>query len=251
MPVVRFCIKRGVRFQDFSEIAKGLFVAAAQEEIEQADTKVTSSRLSAMTGLQRREVTRTLSNPSGISERDVVVKVVGLWQTGTAFLTKAKEPRVLSYVGEQSEFASLVRAVSKDMNSATILFELERLHIVEKSDRGVRLILDTVSPRGDIEGGLKVLGDDITDLVAGVEENLLAKKEIPNLHVRTHYDNIRADALPEIRSWLLREGHAFHAKAREMLAQHDQDINPNPKYKGEKAVVTLGAFSCTAERREK
>lgn len=249
-PVIRFCIRKGLRFQDFSDIAKTVYLESAKTEIECLGEKVTSSRLSTMTGLQRRETAKVPTSQTQQSkERDIIIKIVGLWQTGSDFITKARDPRVLTYIGESSEFSQLVKRVSKDINSATVLFELERLGIVEKSERGIRLRLDTVSPRTDVEGGLQILGNDIRDITSAVEENLLGENEIANLHVRTYFDNVRADALPEIKQWLLKEGHAFHAKARDFIAAHDQDINPKLNHKGRKITVSVSSFGFSENKK--
>ena len=64
---------------------------------------------------------------------------------------------------------------------------------------------------------------------------------------RTEYDNISISDFPEIRKWLIKEGAAFHNKARGYLSQFDLDINPKPDHEGG-ARVTVGTFSYTEEK---
>lgn len=245
-PVARFCIRHAVRAQDLYEFAKVALIEEAAKDIQRRGDKVTASRLSAITGLQRRDVVKYADSDVVLDDsKDRIQKVIGAWQGTKAYRTKAGTPRVLSFGGEQSEFSALVKSVSKDLNAATILFELERIGVVEKASTGVRLVLDAVSPRDNPEAGFSIVSSDIHDLIRAAEENLFTETELPNLHVRTLYDRIRSDAVPEIRQWLLREGHSFHARAREFISQHDQDINPVISYKGKTQTVIVNSFGRT------
>ena len=60
---------------------------------------------------------------------------------------------------------------------------------------------------------------------------------------RTSYDNVRPDALPEIKRWMLKHGHETHNQARRFISQYDQDVNPDPKFKGKGVRVVFTAFS--------
>lgn len=249
-PLARFCINHGVRIQDLSDFIKGALLDAAVDELEQGGTKATVSRLAAITGMQRRDVEKFRDKEVELDDsRDLIRKVIGMWQSGTDFTTQAGAPRVLSYGTDDSEFADLARAVSKDLNSATILFELERLGIVEKTSRGVRLALDSYSPRGDAEAGFKVVAEDVHDLIHSAQDNLFTESVPPQLHVRTNYDKVRSEAIPEIKQWLLKEGHAFHARARDFISQFDQDINPVLSYKGKTTNITVTSFGRTGYKK--
>ena len=171
------------------------------------------------------------------------MRVVGRWRTDHAFITKGKKPRVLSFGKEDSEFNDLVNRISKDLNPATVLFELERVRAVEKTTKGLKLKIESYVPKGNVEDGFRILAQDSEDLIGSVEENVLEINEIPNLHARTEYDSIRPEHIPEIRRWLIREGHLLHQRARNFISQYDQDINPDPKFEGEGQKVVFGTFS--------
>ncbi len=243
-PLVRFCIRHSLRVQDLLESAKTVFLDIAQDEISKTGETATASRLSVITGIHRRDISR-LSSP-GQERRggaDLITKIIGQWQSDPRFTTKKNEPRILRHSAERDEFSELVRSVSKELNPATILFELERVGTVQRTDRGVQLVLQSYTPRGDLAASFGILADDTDDLIQGVEENVIAEASPPNLHIRTSYDNVRPDAVPEIRRWLLSEGHAFHARARDFISRHDQDINPQADFQGKGEKVVLGSYS--------
>jgi hypothetical protein len=175
--------------------------------------------------------------------RDVITKVVGQWRQDKRFTTKAGQPRVLSFGEISSQFHELVGTVSQDLNPGTVLFELLRVKAVEETKTGLRLTVQSYVPKGDVVAGFSILANDTDDLTRAVEENVLGNDEVPHLHARTVYDSVRADALPEIKLWLLKEGHQFHGRVREYVSSFDQDINPDATYSGKKSTIVVGSYS--------
>ena len=176
--------------------------------------------------------------------------MVGQWQTDPNYTTAKHLPRVLSIGSENSEFLKLVHSVSKDLNPGTVLFELERVGAVESTPRGVKLTIESYVPKGDPVAGFNIWANDAEDLTATVEENVLSEGDIRQFHARTSYDNVRPDAVPELKLWFGREGHEFHARVRQYVSQFDQDINPDPKFRGKGVRVTFSSFSNVKDEEE-
>ncbi len=241
--LVRFCIRHSLKVQDVETCLRRAFIEGAKNELRQQGDEPSLSRVSIITGLGRREVQRLEQLPAHTDTTPtLIMKVLGQWQTDRKFIDKAGAPRVLSFGSEKSDFNRLVNHISTDLNPATLLFELERVKAVERSDEGLRLVVQSYRPRGDVETGFRVLGDDINDLTRVVEENVFHQPDIGNLHLRTEYDRIRPEALVELKSWLLVEGNALHARVREKLSKYDQDVNPDPNFKGKGMRVVVGSF---------
>ncbi len=244
-PVIRFCLRRSLKLQDLLEAAKIVFLEVAEDEMEKRTLAVSRSRLSAMTGVHRRDVMRIYDHRERkTSNKDLVRKVVGQWQSDPRFTTRAGKPRILAVQSKESEFAQLVRAVSSDLNPYTVLFELERAGAVERSSKGLKLSAPVFLPK-ELQSGFEILSQDIDNMTEAVEENCSTAPETPNLHIRTEYDNIAADALPAVRKWLLHEGSELHRRARAFLSQFDRDINPEVTSAPAGVRVVLGAFSLT------
>lgn len=242
-PVIRFCLRHSLKFQDLLECAKACFVKMAKEELESKSQVATDSRLSLITGLNRRNVTNFKDREADWeSRKGVVSKVIGQWQTDKRFLTSKGEPRVLD-LGPDSEFFKLVQAVSKDLSPATVLFELERIRAVRRTSKGLKLLVEIYVPEGDVIQGLNFLGMDVDGLIGAAEQNLFESPAVPNLHLAVSYDKIRASEDENIRRWLLKEGNSFLIRMRDYVSQFDQDVNPDAKYKGKFMSVLLGTFS--------
>ncbi len=243
-PVARFCVRRSLKIQDAVECLKAEFVIAAEAEMTSKGLEASQSRLSAMTGLQRREVGRILKDKEAVgSGENFISRVIGQWRHDPRFSTSGGRPRVLAGGGKRSEFSELVKSVSKDLNPYTILFELERLGYVTRTRGGLALRTKLYIPKEDAEKSFELLSGDLGDLVSAVDENVFLKQRVPNLHLKTQFDNVVQSALPEIRRWLINEGTQFQERARKYLSRFDKDLQSGLKEKAGGARVAFATFS--------
>lgn len=241
-PLARFAIRHGLKVQQLTEALKQELTDAAEHELNKKQEKVNASRLSVITGIHRRDIRRIEETTDERVHQNLAARVLSLWQTHSDYTTKAGKPRVLRYRGEGNEFQELVRLVGTDLNSATVLFELCRVNAVEKKGDTLKVVQRNYIERGDLENGFRYLSEDMEDLVETVEHNLTGEEKHPLHHLRTEYDRIRLDALPEIHRWILQESHRFHSKVRTFLARHDEEATPKSGYSGEYTKVSFVSF---------
>lgn len=242
-PVIRFCLRNSLTFQHLIESAKIIFVRAGAEELEKGAQQATTSRISLMTGINRRDVARFKTGQVQVDKnKGLAERVIGQWRTNRRFLGKGGEPRVLS-LGANSEFVELVRSVSHDLRPASVLFELKRIAAVEVVGKTARLRAESYVPKGDVVTILNIFGRELDDLICAVEENLFTNPKLPNHHLRAEYDKIREHMSDELKVWFLKEANAFQIRVRDHLAQFDQDSNPDPNYTGNFIRVVFGTFS--------
>jgi len=244
LPIARFCLRRSIRLQDFFETAKFAFIAVAAEEMERNNESISTSRISVMSGVHRKDVTRIYKHKGEHKQSlTLVSKVLGAWQQNPRYRTKGGKARTLSFGGDDSDFTQLVRSVSADLNPYTVLFELERTGTVKKTGKGLKLISRIYNPKGDLKKGYTLLSMDTEDLISAVDENLWSEQDIPNLHIKTEYNDVALEALPLIRQWFITEGSAFHQRARNFLSQFDRELNPKLQAQKGGARVVVAAFS--------
>lgn len=243
-PLVRLCLKRGVRVRELEELVRQVLVQEAQSAIEEARGQVSVSKISVTTGIHRSEVARLLTGePRPKEKHDLLNRVIGLWSQKHSLCAADGSPRPLTFEGVNSEFAKLVASVSKEVTHYPILFELERIGAIEYSEDRVTLKVHEYIPARDVEHGLTVLSADIEDLALTVEGNLGDNSSDPNLHLRTAYDNIAPDKLPMVRRFIIERGAAFQKEMRHYLSQLDRDITPDLPADTERAKVVVGVFS--------
>jgi hypothetical protein len=250
-PVVRFCLRRSLRIQDLLEGAKYVFLAEAAAEIVRSGKKVNLSRLSATTGIHRRDVMRIYERAEVKEEpMGMISKVIGLWQQDPRFCSRPGKARVLTAHPADGEFKQLVTLVSNDLNHATVLFELERVGAVKRVRDGVKLVMRAYVPRGDVIASYRILARDSADLMVAVDQNATGELAVPNLQAKTEFDRIAADAVPKVRAWLMREGSALHQKARNFLSKLDLDVNRRLDSDQPVVRVALGTFSLVEEVKQ-
>lgn len=243
-PVVTLCLRFGLKLQELIEVAKGSLVHAAMQRLTAEGAPLRTTALSLMTGVHRKDVDRIrLDAPPPPSQSNLIMKIMGLWQSHPDYITKQGLPRVLSESDEHDEFGALVRRVSKEINPKTIIRELERMSAIERTPRGIRLKDESFVPEGDWQSGWKIAEADMEDFLRCVEENIFTPQQPKHLHARTSYDNIDPAQLPEIKKWLVHEGLLFHQRVREYLSKHDKDTNPYHQFEGPGARVVVSAFS--------
>ncbi len=228
-PLLRACLRGHHTLQSIIDLIKMVFVEVAVEELKKSTTKINTSRISVLTGVHRKDVSKIFRE--GVTKLKqnppLLFRIVGQWEQDRRFCRKSGQPRVLTWEGEESEFAGLVRSVTDDVRAGTVLFELERSGVVEKTSRGLRLLRVTAPSLGNASERWDFLGRNIESLIEAAIENGLDRQPASNLHTRTEYDRLSVSHLPAIREWVYKAGKAFHRKVRAYLAKHDADIHPH------------------------
>ena len=221
-PAVRFCLRHGITIQDITEATKVIMIQEAEIDTRKRKDKINDSRMSVMTGIHRRDVTRLRDEEFNPKESiSLAARVIGHWQQNETY-----KGRPLSYGFDQSDFTSLCRDVSKDLHPQSIVVELLRSENAIEKD-GLLYLQDKIfNPKRDIESSYHLLSNDNCDLAMAVEENIFESSEIPNLHIRTEYDKVTPAAEGEIKKWILEKGEAVQAQARTFISDKDMDINP-------------------------
>lgn len=141
-PLVRFLLRQGISFAEFSEVAKAVYVEVALKDFKVTGRKATRTRIAVMTGLTRKEVKRVIDE--AIKERfelktsfNRLGRVLVGWHTDADFTGPYGMPLELQYeTGNPDEptFAYLVKKHSGDMSPRSILDELIRVGAVQETD---------------------------------------------------------------------------------------------------------------------
>ena len=255
-PLVRYCLRNGLRISDIEQEVSGQLVSEGSKLLSEMESEVSVSKLSVITGLNRPFITKMQRSAHSSTEpADNLTKIVGLWSKGERYRVKSKkQPRPLTYQGLTSEFAQLVAEVSKELNHYPILHELERLGIARLDGEHAHLVVQQYVPKGDASHGLKLLTLEIESLLHAIEANVTTRKENPHLHLTTSFDNIPPEKLEMLRQWILEKGLDFHQEMRSYLSTFDRDLSPISIGENDSLVdrgkVSVTSFSFSQEKRE-
>lgn len=243
-PVVRFALRHSLHLQDLIEAAKVVFIEEAEAELVSQGEKVTVSRLSLLSGLQRKDVARVQRSESDQPYPQALLsRVIGQWQLDPRFSRKGGQAKPLPVSEGDSSFRELVRSVSTDVNPGSILKELIRLGHVQQLGERVKLEVRVYVPKRNPRESLRLLAADGSDLIEAVERNIFSGETPKHLHAKTEFDNVPTEAADEIKRWFLQRGGALHEEARRFLAPYDRDFNRTLRKDGGRCRVVLGTFS--------
>lgn len=146
-PLARLFLRYGVSYREFCELSKAAFVAVASEDYGVHGRPTNASRIAAMTGLTRKEISRIRgkieSGESAQTDRQSPVnEVLSAWCSADEFLDARGRPRPLPLKGERASFESLIGQYAGDIPEGAMRKELQRIDVVELVDNKVRILPD-------------------------------------------------------------------------------------------------------------
>jgi hypothetical protein len=231
-PLIRILLRSGMSYGTFADIAKRQYVEVALNEFPIEGRKRSVSRVSVITGLTRKEVSRLLGldqvKDAQTTERyNRAARVVAGWRRDTGFLDREGNPMDLSLSGRANSFQELVRRYSGDVPHRAILDQLVEDGSVERlDDNRVRLTHRAYLPKADESMKLHILGVDTAFLIDTIEHNLNVEHQSPRFQRKVLYDNLPTEALPKFRRLSSQAAQGLLEKLDKWLSGHDRDVNP-------------------------
>lgn len=202
-------IARGWLFPDAGDLLKELYVDVCAADFQLDGKRLTDSRISVLTGLQRKDVRAIRARleeasadvPSGAGP---VPRVVAHWMAGPPYSTRAGKPKLLPRASNRGgpSFESLVAEVSRDIHPRTILDELKRQDLVlhdQDKDR-LELLETAYVPSRDDESLVGYFGANVGDHAEAAAANLAAVPEPgPFFERAVHYNQLTREAQDELQ----------------------------------------------------
>lgn len=225
-PVAQLCVAKGIRIQTFEEMVRGAFVSAAIEAHPALTSGRIASRISATTGLTRREVTRLAKErkPPVRRLRSPITELFTRWMSSPTLQSPDKLPLPLPLPrqGDAPSFESLANSVTQDVHPRTLLDELCRLQLGRHDTETdtVYLVQDAFVPRGDWARLMAFLGDNVGDHLRAAASNVLTDGK-QHLEQAIYADELSKESLQLAREMMARQWRMLLAQ---MSAELDQMI---------------------------
>ncbi|WP_306114216.1 MULTISPECIES: DUF6502 family protein [unclassified Roseovarius] len=188
-PLARLMIARGVLFSELSERLKAHYVV---EAMRLSEGKATDSRLSVMTGLQRRDVARLRGFEPKPTKTGHLTRLVALWQTEDGYHDDG-DPRDLARSGDAPSFDALARLVRRDVHPRTMLDALAETGTIELADDGqtVRLLSRSYQPHAGSAEQVAYLAQNVGDHLSAATGNVTGMD--PVFERAVHYGGLSED----------------------------------------------------------
>lgn len=195
VPLAQLAVARGLSYAAVDELLRAAFVAAAHAAHPTLPEHRRVSRVSAATGINRREVTRLVAAQQRATPRvrSYPSEVFAHWISDPLYRDKKGRPLRLPRLGAAPSFESLAQAVTRDMHPRSLLEEMLRLGYArhDDADDHVALQVESAVPRGDRARMDQFLGANVGDHLAAAVANVLGDG-------RQHFEQaLFADGLSE------------------------------------------------------
>ena len=243
-PLTQLLIARGVRFQDASDRLKETFVASA---MGLARDRATDSRLSVLTGLQRKDVkairSRLGAGDAAPLPAGPIPRVIQNWRTRPDFQGSDGGPATLPRKSDDvPSFETLAATVSTDIHPRSILDEMLRLELVKETPDGLRLLAEAFVPGQDNVALYTYLGGNLGDHAQAAVTNVLAEGRPPFFERAVHYNGLTEDDLAELD----RLARSLQQRALEQIAARAAKLQDRSDGKpGASGRFRCGAFILT------
>lgn len=209
-PLARLCLANGMMFATVEDMLKRSFIQAARDLQPGIPQHGMVSRISAATGLNRREVTRLAQEkaPRRSPRPSLAAEVIARWTAEPIYRTADDQASPLKRQGEAPSFESLAKSITRDVHPRSILEELLRLGIVshdEATDQIVLLCNDYVP--GDNQGELLTfLGDNVGDHLESAVANI-AKNDIQHHDQAIFADELSSESIKTLAPLIMDHWH--------------------------------------------
>ena len=199
-PLAQLCLSKGIRIQAVEERLRVAFVQAARDTQPAATSSRVTSRISAATGLTRREVDRLARAPTVALDapRSPITELFTRWLSDPALRGADNKPTPLPRQGPAPSFEALAQSVTRDVHPRTLLDELCRLQLatLDPVTDQVALLRDAFVPSGDWSRMLGFLGDNVGDHFRAAVANVLQGGK-QQLEQAIFADELSAESLAE------------------------------------------------------
>ncbi len=225
-PLVRVLLRNGMSYGVFAELARKVYVDVAFADFAQPGRKQTISRVSAMTGLTRKEVKRLSELPetgdaSTHQRFNRAIRVLTGWLNDERF-RDARGPAVLPVEGAGS-FAELVKHYSGDVPTQAMLSVLEAAGTIEREGERVRLVKHAYVPAGDSIEKIRILGVDSGELIATIDHNLTADADALRFQRKVSYDSVPTPVAHAFQRLSARKSQVLLETFNAWLAEHENE----------------------------
>ncbi len=222
-PLARILFRAGVRFDEFVELLRGIYVEITIRDALDTGQKISTGRISILSGVSKRDVDRLISTDDWLripkpTDAAALAAVLHRWHTDSAFLGPYGVPLELPLTGQGGRnFTDLV-AGSPIAISATNAFEqlLAAKMIAKSGDTHVKVMSRSyVMPEPLSAEMLEHFGSAMTNLASTLNFNMTPSQTSKRLERSVFPDDGLPDELREEFDQFVRD------RAQELISDVD------------------------------
>lgn len=236
-PMARLLIRAGIRFDEFADLARGIFVETAIRDCHALPAIPSRARIAAITGLTRRQVDRFIDNRGALPLADptlmgIAVEVLQKWHSIPEYVGPYGIPRELEFDMPRDRcIRSLVALVMPKADPRVALEELLRTGaVVPSGGKYFRAVSRSfVMPDPASPELLEHYGRTLSRFAATLEYNIDPRHTEKRLERRVTADRgLPAELVPDFEKYA-------RSRAVDFLVELDNWLKPYASEEGESA----------------
>jgi hypothetical protein len=222
-PLIHILFRAGVRFDEFVELLRGIYVEVTIRNAQDEGKKITAGRISILTGIARRDVERLIASDDWLqvprpTDVAALAAVLHRWHTDSAFLGPYGVPLELPFTGQAGRnFSELVKGSPIPIDPRNAFEQLLAARMMVRSgDTHVKVLSRTyVSPEPMSAEMLEHFGTAMRNLASTLDFNMTPSQRLKRIERSVFPD----DGLP---NELLEEYDAFvRERAQQLISDVD------------------------------
>lgn len=226
-PFASMLLRCGMTWKEFSDLSKSVFVKVASEEFGIRNRPTNVSRVSILTGIDRKEVKRqreliAAETPAAVGKTTDATRVLSGWFQDSDYLDANSNPVALAEQGKDLSFATLCGQYGGDIAATTLLKELLTTNTIERDANGaLHPLRRYYQPAVSDDENLKFASQRIRELFETMNNNVFpSDKHIPIFGGYAANDTMPAEIIPQFREFLDKRGQEFLEEIDDWLTEH-------------------------------
>ena len=205
-PLIRILFRAGVRFDEFVELLRGIYVEITIRNAMEANSKITTGRISILSGVARRDVERLVSSDDWLqiprpTDLAALAAILHRWHTDSTFLGPYGVPLELPFTGQAGRnFTELVQGSPLRIDPTSAYEQLLAARMIVRSgDTHVKVMSRTyVSPEPMSAEMLEHFSTAMRNLASTLDFNLTPGQKDKRIERTVFPDGgLPTDLIPE------------------------------------------------------
>lgn len=262
-PIIMLLLRNGVTYKEFALLCKSIFVEAASEDYGIRGRPTNISRISVLTGIDRKEVKRlrdllqeNTTATEAQSSQDRITRLLTAWHRDQEFLDDTGKPKPLPVDGDRASFYALIKRFGGDVPKQALMKEMLRVGVIIKNEDGkLEARARFYSPAQSDPQALLRAGSVISELGETLFHNLyVADDDKPGLKNRRRFERRATNNLIDAKhkkafyAFIEAQGQEFLERVDAWLSEHEMQQNQKGEDEADRPTLRLGASLFTIEK---
>ena len=197
--IAHWLIHSGIGYTDFVAALKPVFYEQALAELDQIKQNKTDSAVSLLSGLHRKDVSAFRQQATQLTETAKATYAISVPARVIARWIALELPHQIPVSGEENSFEALVRHISTEKHPRSILFELQRLGVVQQVGQEVVLQQNSFTPDNQMQESKALFSANLSDHLAAGIDNFISNKSFTHLEQAVLAEKLTMSSIEALR----------------------------------------------------